>query len=327
MADLEQENENAESTALKQLKHVGTVAIIGVPNVGKSTLLNNIMGMKLSITCKKPQTTRNQVRGILERPGAQVVFIDTPGIHASDKKLNRYMVQNAVMAMEEADLVLVLSDFLPKSAELPPDCDLGIKPLLSHLAKLSSPVILALNKVDRLEDKRLLLPVMNALAKRFNFKDIYPISALKSDGVEALLEGIIANLPAGYPLFAAGTYTDITERFLAAEIIREKLMSHTQQEVPYSSAVTIDSFEDKREQEKPLVHIAASIIVERDSQKAIVIGKGGSMIRAIGTAARRELEEMLESRVYLDLMVKVAEKWTQDSSMLARLGYFSPEVP
>ncbi len=317
--------EAGKTSELKPIKHVGTVAIIGVPNVGKSTLLNNIMEMKLSITCKKPQTTRNQVRGILDQKDAQVVFIDTPGIHSSDKKLNRIMVQNAIMAMEEADVVLVVSDFLPQTAELPPTCDLGLKPLLGHLSKLQVPVILALNKVDKLEDKRLLLPLITALTERFHFKDIYPISALKNDGVTALVQGIIANLPAGYPLFSDGSYTNITERFLASEIIREKLMNYTQQEIPYSSAVAIDAFDDKRSESKPMVRITASIVVERDSQKAIVIGKGGAMIRTIGTAARHELEEMLESRVYLDLLVKVEEKWTQDSSMLARLGYFVNE--
>jgi len=288
----------------------GFVSIIGRPNVGKSTLLNRILGEKIVITSDKPQTTRNRIKGIHNIPGGQIVFIDTPGIHRATSLLNRYMVDEAQASIREVDLVLFLTE--ADSAEQRREAQ-----ILELLAAASSPVILVLNKID-LVAKETLLERISAFSALFPFREIVPVSALSGDGVERLVECVAKYLPEGPLYFPDDILTDLPERFIVAEIIREKVFRLTHDEIPYSTAIEIESFKERPD---GLVAIAAAINVERDSQKGIIIGKRGAMLKKIGTEARREIEQFLDTRVFLELFVKVRRDWSEDRLALKEMGY------
>ncbi|HSM75308.1 MAG TPA: GTPase Era, partial [Desulfobacterales bacterium] len=277
----------------------GFVGIAGPPNVGKSTLLNRILGEKISITSPKPQTTRNRILGIAHRPRAQIIFVDTPGVHGARKALNIRMVEAALAALDDMDVVLLVLDATapdPAAERL----------LVKKLGQLRRPVVLALNKTD-LVAKPALLTLIARWSQAVAFESLVPVSAKTGDQLPALLEALEACLPEGPPLFPADAVTDLPERFIAAEMIREKVFRFTGQEIPYSTAVTIEHF---AEDDRPaLVKIFATIHVERDSQKGVVIGKGGAKLRQIGTAARSEIQRILGARVYLKLLVRVQKNW------------------
>jgi len=287
----------------------GYVSIIGRPNVGKSTLLNRIIGEKIVITSDKPQTTRNRVQGIHNIPGGQIVFVDTPGIHSGRSRLNRSMVDAAMTALKGVDLLLLVADALPA-----PDTDLAGE----ILSGTRLPVILALNKVDLLGDKRLLLEKISAWAGLHRFREIIPISAATGDGVDLLVDTIATYLPPGEPLFPDDILTDMPEKFIVAEMIREKVFRLTRDEIPYSTAVTVESFVER---ENGVVAISAAICLERANQKGIIIGKGGEMLKRIGSQARRDIERLLGTRVFLELFVKVEENWSERTSKLREFGY------
>ena len=289
----------------------GFVSIIGAPNVGKSTVLNKMLGQKLSITSKKPQTTRNRILGIVNRPSAQIIFLDTPGVHPSNTPLNLRIVEMALSSIADADLVLMLVDASkpdPESEDL----------LFQALKNLTTPMVLGINKTD-LVKKPVLLGQIDSWNKARLFRFIIPISAKTGDQLNALLAAMEASLPSGPALFPESMMTDRSERFLAAEMIREKAFRMTGQEIPYAVAVTIDAFKEKKSGR--LTAIEATIHVERDSQKGVIIGNKGSKLKQIGEAARKEIEQMLATKVYLKLFVRVQKNWTRDSKALDRFGY------
>ena len=289
----------------------GFVAIIGAPNVGKSTLLNRLLGEKISITSKKPQTTRNRILGVLHRPAAQIIFMDTPGMHKSETLLNTRIVETALTTISESDIILILIDAAK------PDLD-AEHFLVGKLTESKQPVILALNKIDLL-NKRDLLIVLDRWAKVYPFKAIVPISATRGTQVDALIEALSAELPEGPPYFPDDTLTDLPERFIVAEIIREKVFRLTGEEIPYSTAVTVDSF--KEEKNGALIRIHATIHMERSSQKGIIIGKKGAKLKQIGQVSRESIERFLGTKVYLKLFVRVEKNWSRDSRALRKLGY------
>jgi GTP-binding protein Era len=297
-----------QSSAFKS----GFVAIIGRPNVGKSTLMNTLLGEKISIISDKPQTTRNRIRGILTRPDAQLVFIDTPGIHKPLHRMNEVMVHAAVKTFSEVDVIL----FLVEATEKP---GAGDKFILDSLAKVSTPVLLLINKVD-LVRKEALLPLMQEYSTLRDFAEIIPVSALKDD-LGGLIEAIVGRLPAGPKYFPEDQLTDQPERFVVSEIIREKIFELTKEEIPYSTAVMI---EDMKE-EPDLTRVNAVVYVERDSQKGIIIGKGGAMLKQIGTRAREDAEKLLGVKVFLQLWVKVKKGWREDDRMLRHIGIIEEE--
>ncbi len=288
----------------------GFVALVGRPNVGKSTLLNHMLGQKISITSRKPQTTRHQVLGIKTTDATQIVFVDTPGLHKRETRaINRYMNQTASQAIREVDLLVMVVDRTRWTEE--------DELVLDRLRMAAAPVFLAINKVDLLADKEQLLPHIQSLAKRFAFREILPISALRRHNVEQLERVISAELPPGQHLFPAAQVTDRSQRFLAAEIVREKITRQLGDELPYAATVEIEQFRQRGK----LLHIAALVLVERDSQKRILIGDGGERMRRIGSEARRDMEALFERRVMLRLWVKVRSGWSDDRRALKSLGY------
>ncbi|MBP7125574.1 GTPase Era [Myxococcota bacterium] len=288
----------------------GVVAIAGRPNVGKSTLLNRMLGAKIAIVTPKPQTTRDRILGILTLPGAQILFHDTPGIHVPSKALNRRMVRLAEEALADADLVLLVSD-----AHDPSTCLEQEALVLDRVRESGRPTLLVLNKIDLLK-KSDLLPCMDRW-RNAGFEDQVPVSARTGDGVDRLIEEVRRRLPVGPPLYPEDDLSDRPMRYLASEIIREKVFLSTRQEIPYSIAVTIDQFQ---EPEPPrAVQIDATIHVEKESQKPIVIGRNGAMIKRIGTEARRELEAILGRSVMLRIFVRVDEEWTRSDRMVRSL--------
>lgn len=305
----------------------GFCAIIGRPNVGKSTLLNRLLGEKISIVSHKPQTTRNRVLGILNRPDAQIAFLDTPGIHRARGGLNKFMVDQALGALTEVDCVLFLIE--PGLAR-DPAAPAGVRAeigevnqfIVDKLRASGKQVVLGINKIDTVP-RHELLPVMDAWKDALPFAAIYPFSALEGDGVQGLADLVASQLPEGPPLFPPDMYTDAAERFLVSEFVREQILRCTRQEVPYSTAVVVESFdESEREREgRGLVRIFARIYVERDSQKAIVIGRRGEMLKRIGTSARLEIERLLGCKVFLALEVTVEPRWSERTDALRRLGY------
>ncbi len=320
----------------------GFVAILGRPNVGKSTLLNALTGEKVAIVTAKPQTTRNRILGVVEvparkgqYPAAQIVFVDTPGVHKPGSQLDRRMLQEVHEALESRDLVLVLIDATRriqletfeestprgKSAHGASSED---ELLFSLVRKLDCPAFLILTKID-LVRKDHLLPLIDSLTRQYNFAQIIPVSALKRDGLDVLLRKIVEVLPAGERYYPKDQYTDQPLRFMVAELIRESILIETGEEVPYASAVVIEEFEEPETQprpgQKPLTRIAAAIYCERDGQKAILIGKGGSKLKAIGTGARRKIESLLGTRVYLELHVIVEPGWRDSSAFVQSLDW------
>lgn len=288
----------------------GFVSIIGRPNAGKSTLLNSILGEKVSIVSPKPQTTRNVIRGIKNIEDCQIVFLDTPGIHKGRGLLNEFMVKAALQSLRDVDAVI----YLVEAGRISGDDRF----IIEGLKRLDCPVILGINKIDTI-DKREALPLIDTFSKLLTFKDIVPISALKGDGVDILLKIVSGLLPEGPKYFPDDILTDQPERFVVAEIVREKVFRFTHEEVPYSTAVAVERFEEKKG--GSLVSISATITVERDSQKAIVIGKKGVMLKKIGTAAREDIEKLLGAKVFLELFVRVQEEWTKKPGALKEFGY------
>jgi GTP-binding protein Era len=288
----------------------GYIAIVGRPNVGKSTLLNRLLGEKVAIVTPKPQTTRNRITGILNRPTSQIVFVDTPGIHPSRSLLNRRMVEVALQTLHEVDGVLWLLDAHSRAGS-------EEEKIAERLRSLKTPVLILLNKIDAVA-KGKLLPLMKSCAALLPAKEIIPISALRGDKVSLVLEIVEKWLPEGAPYFPAGEFTDQTERFVASEIIREKVFLLTREEIPYGVAVTIDEFTEKSE--KNLIVIKATIHTERASHRPILIGKQGSMLKEIGTRAREELEGILGCKIFLELFIKVDKGWTEDPRALAEMG-------
>jgi GTP-binding protein Era len=292
------------------------VAIVGPPNAGKSTLMNCFLGQKISIVTPKPQTTRNRIAGIVNDHDYQVVFLDTPGLHRSRDTLNVEMVKTAMESLLEVDLVLFLVDVsLPLPEKMKEE---KRQELITYFQQIKSPAILVLNKIDQIDRKKI-LPMIDSYAQLYPFRAVIPVSALKGDGVEALRQEILAAMPMGPRLFPEDIPTDASERFLCGEIIREKVFLQTGQEIPYSTAVVIESF--KEDAEKKLITIHATIVVERDSQKAIMIGKGGEKLKNIGISARKDIEQLLGGRVLLKLWVKVHKNWSQDKRFLKELGF------
>ena len=287
----------------------GFVSIIGRPNVGKSTLLNRIIGEKIVITSDKPQTTRNRIQGIHNIPGGQIIFIDTPGIHAAHSRLNKGMVDVAMSAISGVDVLLLVVEASSTTDD---------KLVRDILLKVKIPVVLALNKVDLLPDKRTLLDKMAAWSALHPFREIVPVSAGNGDGVEHLVETISSYLPEGPALFPDDILTDMPEKFIVAGMIREKVFRLTHDEIPYSTAVIVESFVER---ENGVVAIVAAISLERATQKGIVIGKRGEMLKKIGTQARYDIERLLGTRVFLELFVKVEENWSERTSKLREFGY------
>ncbi len=288
------------------------VAIVGPPNAGKSTLMNALLGQKISIVTPKPQTTRNRILGVVNGKEYQIVLIDTPGLHKANQPLNREMVRIATESLIDVDAILFLLDV---SAPLALKEEKQ-KELSSYLKETTAPAILVLNKIDLIERQKI-LRLIEKCSSIYPFKAIIPISAKFAEGTNQLVDEILKQLPMGPRYFPEDIPTDATERFLVGEIIREKVFLLTGQEIPYSTAVIIDSFEEQ----KKLITIHASIVVERASQKGIVIGKGGHKLKSIGIASRKDVEKMVGQKVLLKLWVKVKKNWSQNESFLKELGF------
>ncbi len=287
----------------------GFAAIIGRPNVGKSTLVNRLVGQKVAIVSPRPQTTRNRVQGIVNREGAQLVLIDTPGLHKPSTALGRQMMEEVQQALDGIDVLAVMVD---ASEETGP----GDRRALERVRQFQGPAFLILNKIDLMPKSRL-LPRIGALRAEAEFAEIVPVSALTGDGVPRLLDQFIKHLPAGEPYFPPDQFTDQPERFLAAEIIREKTIAATREEVPHAVAALVESFEESEK----LIRIRAMLYVEREGQKGILIGRGGEMLKKIGTAARRELEQLLGVKVFLELYVKVRRRWRDSPDLVRQLDW------
>ena len=287
----------------------GFVAIVGRPNAGKSTLVNTLVGRKVAIVSPRPQTTRNRIQGILNRDDAQIVLIDTPGLHKPESVLSRQMMDEAAHALEGIDILSLIVD---ASAEF----GAGDRFAIEWVRRFKGPVFLLLNKVD-LVNKPSLLPLIDRYRKLFDFAEIYPVSAMTGEGCFDLVNGWLARLPEAPPYFPQDQFTDQPERFLAAELIREKAIHATREEVPHAIAVLVDNFDDAEN----LIKIRATIYVERDGQKGILIGKGGEMIKKIGTLARKEIESILGTKVFLELFVKVQRNWRQNAALVRQLDW------
>ena len=293
----------------------GFVCILGKPNAGKSTLLNALAGQKLAIVSPKPQTTRTRVQGIVNLPkkkgqlAAQIILIDTPGVHKADSSLGKKMMREVHGALEGCDLIYLICDATKK-------LDAGDEFLLQMAGKSGTAVFLLLNKIDLL-DKQKLLPVITQFSERLKFREIVPISALRKDGIEALLQATVQALPQGPRYFPEDQITDLPMRFMVSEAIREQVLHHTKEEVPHSTAVVIEQFEEGPR----LTRIAAAIFCEREGQKAILVGKGGKMLKSIGTKARLEIEKMVETKVFLQLFVKVEPKWRDSERFVDGLDW------
>lgn len=295
----------------------GYVALIGRPNVGKSTLLNALVGTKLAATTHKPQTTRKNLLGVLHEEGAQILLLDTPGYHRAKGPLNRFMVSEARSAIRDADVIGYLVEARGDGQITP-----GNEPLIDMLKRAGKPVVLLVNKIDTLRDRKSLLFQLQAFQDALGdvLATAVPISAMKKDGLDRVVKSLAAHLPEGPAYFEDGQVTDKTERQIVSELIREKVILETRDELPYAAHVDVERFEDERPK---IVRIAATVVVERASQKPIVIGRGGERIKAIGVRARQELEHFLDAHVFLELHVRVQENWTNSPTLLADLGYSS----
>ncbi len=289
----------------------GFISVLGRPNVGKSTLFNRLLGDKIAIVAEKPQTTRNRILGIKNVEGGQLIFLDTPGIHPGRSELNQRMVRTAIASGRDAEVILFLIEATAPRVERD-------REMIEPLRGSSGIPFLVINKIDLVKRKNL-LPIMDQYQTLHSFKEILPVSAMTGEGIDILLDEILKVLPESPPYYPEDMVTDQTERFWVSEIIREKVIRQSYQEIPYSTAITIGAF--KEHSEKNLMVIKGTIHVERDSQKKILIGKGGQRLRKIGEAARKEVEGLLGTRVFLELWVSVEKNWTQDPRALNRLGY------
>lgn len=287
----------------------GYVSIIGRPNVGKSTLLNSILGEKIAIVTPKPQTTRNKIMGIKTLPDAQIIFIDTPGIHRPRHKLGERMVRTALEALNEVDVILFMVE--------PYEPGKGDRAIIDLLKRVQSPVFLLINKIDIVKKSDILL-IIDHFKGLYPFKEIIPVSAIKQDGISLLIKTIHDYLPSGPTYYPDDLITDQMERFMVSEIIREKAMDMTEEELPHSVAVEVAGW---KEREDGLISISCNIYVEREGQKAIIIGKRGAMLKSIGSAARVDIEKLLNTKVFLELWVKVKKNWRNDKQLLNELGY------
>jgi GTP-binding protein Era len=288
----------------------GFVSILGRPNAGKSTLLNALVGSKVAIVAHKPQTTRTLIQGVLNLPGAQIVFVDTPGIHKADSPLNRRLMHSVREALDQRDLLLYLADAKRKLTD-------EDQHAIDMVKKAETPAVLVLTKTDLVKEKGRLLPLIEQYRAIHEFADYVPISALTGDGLDELKKVIVERLPQGPAYFPPDHVTDQPERFLAAELVREKILRETREEVPHSVTVVIDSWEEAGK----LTRIYATIYVEREGQKGIIIGSKGAMLKQIGTRARQEMEHLLGRRIYLDLHVKVQRNWRENASFLNSLDW------
>ena len=294
----------------------GFVAIVGRPNVGKSTLLNRLLGQKLAIVSHKPQTTRGRILGVVTTADYQVALLDTPGLHTAKGGLNARMVQQALQTLSDADAALFLIEAGP------PNIDSATRKALEQVVAAKKPTILVINKIDTMK-RNALLPLIARWKDLHAWTDVYPLSALKGENVDGLLNIVAKHLPEAPAMFPAEQWTDVQERDICAELIREQILKQTAKEVPYSTAVLIEEFDESERAVGPkgLVRISATVLVERDSQKAIVIGKGGARLKEIGTRARQEMERLLSAKVFLQLHVRVEPGWTQSAKGLRRAGY------
>jgi GTP-binding protein Era len=306
------DSENAvQSTKEEQsTKHSGYVALIGRPNAGKSTLLNRLVGQKIAAVSDKPQTTRFRIQGIITKPEGQAVFVDTPGVHQPGYELNRRMMAAVQDALLGVDLVALIRDASVSTGN-------GDRFVLDLIKRSEKPALLLLNKIDKLEDKSALLPLMDWYRTEYDWREIIPISALKEQMTDVLLESVLRHLPEGEPIFSEDELTDQSLRVLVSEIVREKVLRASGDEIPYVTAVVTERYEEVRED---FARIHCVIVVERTSQKKIVIGKGASRLKEIGIAARRDIEELLGHRVHLELFVKVEEDWRNDARLLDEYG-------
>jgi GTP-binding protein Era len=298
-------NETPHETDFK----AGFIAIVGAPNAGKSTLLNTVLGQKISITSKKPQTTRDRILGVVERPHAQVIFVDTPGIHRAHSLLNKKIVDQALSAVDDVDAILLMIDVTSRDIE-------SEALIIEQLQKRAKAVVLALNKIDLVKGNEI-LPLIARYASLHEFKAVVPVSAKTGDQTEKLLAEVEQCLPSGPRLFPKDTLTDVSQRFIAGEMIREKVFRLTGMEIPYSIAVTVDAFTEKPR----LTEIHATIHVDRDSQKGIIIGKGGQMLKQIGAKARMDIQRMTGTKVMLKLFVRVTKNWSRDERIMKEFGY------
>lgn len=290
--------------------HSGFVAIVGRPNVGKSTFLNRVVGDKIAIMSDKPQTTRNKIQGIYTTKDAQIVFIDTPGIHKPQSRLGDFMVDSALSALREVDAVLFMVNATEKRGK-------GDDFIINHLKKINKPIYLVINKIDQIHPNHL-LEVMDDYRGTLDYAGVFPISALEGNNCPELVQALVKNLPEGPQYFPSDQITDHPERFIIGELIREKVLLLTRQEIPHSVAVVVERV---KRQDNDKVLVQANIIVERNSQKGIIIGKGGKMLKKIGSLARRDIEHMLGDKVYLELWVKVQPNWKDKKADLAAFGY------
>ncbi|GBC78403.1 GTPase Era [bacterium HR08] len=298
----------SENVAERMTKS-GFVALIGRPNVGKSTLLNRLIGQKIAAVSDKPQTTRWRIRGILTRPEGQIIFVDTPGIHKPIHRMNERMMRAVEAAIADVDLLLLMADVTESFGS-------GDRFVLEMVKRAGKPTFLLLNKIDRLKDKRQLLPLIDRYRREYDFVEYLPISALTGEGVDLLLQRLFEHLPEGPLYYPEGEITDQPERVLVAEIVREKLLMVTREEIPYVTAVYTEGFKE----ENGLLRIHCVILVERESQRPIIIGKGGERLKRIGTLAREEIEFLFGKKVFLELYVKVREKWRENDALLTQLG-------
>ena len=289
--------------------HSGFIAIVGRPNVGKSTFLNRVIGQKIAIMSDKPQTTRNKIQGVYTTKEAQIVFIDTPGIHKPQNKLGDFMMESALSALKEVDAVLFMVNATKHRGA-------GDNFIIDQLKNVDKPIYLLINKIDEISPDDI-MPIIEQYKNALTFKDVYPISALQGNNVPELIDTLIKELPNGPQYYPADEVTDHPERFVISELIREKVLELTRQEIPHSTAVVIESIKT----EDSLLRIRATIIVERDGQKGIVIGKGGSMLNKIGTLARKDIENMMGNKVFLELWVKVEPHWRDKANLLNSYGY------
>ena len=292
------------------MAHSGYVALIGRPNAGKSTLLNHLVGQKIAAVSDKPQTTRFRIQGVITKPEGQVVFVDTPGVHQPGYELNRRMMAAVQDALMGVDVVCLIRDAAVSTGN-------GDRFVLDLVKRSEKPALLLLNKVDKLEDKAALLPLIEWYSKEHEWREIIPISALKNDQTDVLVDSCLRHLPESEPIFAEDELTDQTMRVLAAEIVREKVLRSTGDEIPYVTAVVTEKYEEVRED---FARIYCVIVVERDSQKKIIIGRGASRLKEIGTQARKEIEALLGHRIHLELFVKVEEDWRNKGQLLDEYG-------